>query len=115
MQVHHNRQAFRKEQNVTTELKEEMQAVSDNAEEQIQAEQMKVQAKERERARVERALQAERQKVDAERQKVEAERLKVEAERQRATPARNPSLFGLVLDWLCPARHLDNIFGTWRP
>lgn len=100
---------------MTSELKEEMDAATTYAEEQIQAEQQKVQAKEKERARVERALQAERQKVDAERQKVEDERQKVDAERQRAAPAKNTSLFGLLCDWLCPARHLDNIFGTWRP
>lgn len=63
MQVEKTQQAVKKEQGLASKLKEEIKAVNSSAEEQMQLEQQKVQATEKERSLTEKALQAERQKV----------------------------------------------------
>ena len=56
-------QAVKKEQKLASQLQQEIKAVNSNADEQVQLEQQKVQATEKERALVEKSLEAERQKV----------------------------------------------------
>ena len=63
VQVEKTQQAVKKEQGLASKLKEEIKAVNSSAEEQMQLEQQKVQATEKERSLTEKALQAERQKV----------------------------------------------------
>lgn len=63
VQVEKTQQAVKKEQSLASQLEQEMKAVNSSAEEQVQLEQQRVQATEKERALVEKSLQAERQKV----------------------------------------------------
>lgn len=63
LQVEKTQQAVKKEQSLATKLKDEIKAVSSSTDKQMQLEQQKVQATEKERAMTEKALQAERQKV----------------------------------------------------
>ena len=62
-QVEKTQQAVKKEQSLASQLKQEIKAVNSSAEEQVQLEQQRVQATEKERTLVEQSLQAERQKV----------------------------------------------------
>ena len=63
LQVEKTQQAVKKEQGLASKLKEEIKAVNSSTDKQMQLEQQKVQATEKERALTEKALQAERQKV----------------------------------------------------
>ena len=63
LQVEKTQQAVKKEQSLASKLKDEIKAVSSSTDKQMQLEQQKVQATEKERALTEKALQAERQKV----------------------------------------------------